>query len=280
MALLGIDLDVDAYLPADTISAGFDIIADVQMPSATVLQGYLRAAAYVSRAAVGDPAADVASTTYDVPRTQSQKERVEGAPFGTRGGIVITHNFLADGKYKFQLLLHGEPTGALFGRTIGSIQMEVAIDGERVALVKVDRWMSESDPSGLTVTAGPLPVTAGPHTVAATFLREFEGEEDDLMKPIDHTLADTQIGIGYGVTTLPHLRNLAIVGPFDPTGVSNNPVRDKIFICRPTGAADVLGLRREGARTARDRGVSPAGVGRGRGRVDAALSAGRGPRGF
>jgi hypothetical protein len=237
-ALLGIDLDVDAYLPADTISAGFDNIADVQMPSATVMQGYLRAAAYVSRAAVGDSTADVASTTYDVPRTQSQKDRVEGAPFGTRGGIVITHNFLADGQYKFQLLFHGEPTGALFGRTVGPIQVEVAIDGARAALVKVDRWITESDPTGLTVTAGPLPVTAGPHTIAATFLREFEGEEDDLMKPIDHTLADTQIGIGYGVTTLPHLRNLAIVGPFNPTGVSNNPVRDKIFICRPTSAAD------------------------------------------
>ena len=84
-----------------------------------------------------------------MPRTQSQKDRVDGAPFGTRGGTVVTHNFLADGNYKFQLLLHGEPTGALFGRTVGDIQMEVAIDGERAALVKVDRWMSESDPDGL-----------------------------------------------------------------------------------------------------------------------------------
>ena len=43
------------------------------------------------------------------------------------------------------------------------------------------------------------------------------------MKPIDHTLADTQIGVGYGVTTLPHLRNLAIIGPVQRvTGVSDN----------------------------------------------------------
>ena len=54
-ALFGLDVDASAYLPADTISAGFDNIADVQMPSATVMQGYMRAAAYVSRAAVGDP---------------------------------------------------------------------------------------------------------------------------------------------------------------------------------------------------------------------------------
>jgi hypothetical protein len=233
-ALFGVAFDVTAYLPADTISASFDNIADVQMPSATVMQGYLRAAAYVSRAAVGDPSADPGSTTYEVPRTQSQKGRVEGAPFGTRGGTVVTHNFLADGNYKFQLLLHGEPTGALFGRTVRKVQMEVAIDGERAALVNVDRWISEADPDGLTLSTGPLAVRAGTHQVAATFLREFEGEEDDLMKPIDHTLADTQIGVGYGVTTLPHLRNLAIVGPFNVSGVSDNPTRRRIFSCRPT----------------------------------------------
>jgi len=239
-SLFGLDVDVSTYLPADTISASFDNIADVQMPSATVMQGYLRAAAYVSRVAVGDPLADPASTTYDIPRTLSQKDRVEGAPFGTRGGTAVVHNFPADGKYRFQLLLHGEPTGALFGRTIGEIQLEVSIDGERVALLKVDRWISESDPDGLLVTTDPIDVRAGPRRVAAAFVKEFEGSEDDLIKPIDHTLADTQIGVGYGVTTLPHLRNFAIVGPFDVTGVSDNATRRAIFTCRPTAPDEAL----------------------------------------
>jgi len=236
-SLFGVDIDASAYLPADTISAGFDNIADVQMPSATVMQGYLRAAAFVSRVVVGDATSDPTSTTFDVARTQSQKARVEGAPFGTRGGTVVTHNFLADGKYKFQMLLHGEPAGLLFGRTVREIHMEVAIDGERAALVKVDRWLSESDPDGLMLTTEPILVKAGPHRVAATFIQEFEGIEDDLIKPIDHTLADTQIGVGYGVTTLPHLRNLAIVGPFDVKGVSDNVARRKIFSCRPAAPA-------------------------------------------
>jgi hypothetical protein len=237
-ALFGLDVDVSAYLPADTISAGFDNIADVQMPSATVMQGYMRAAAYVSRAAVGDPGADPSSITYDVPRTRSQKDRLDGAPFGTRGGTVVMHNFPADGKYRFQLLLHGEPTGALFGRTTRAIQMEVAIDGEVAATVKIDRWISESDPSGLTVTTDPVTVRAGPHRVAATFIKEFEGSEDDLIRPIDHTLADTQIGVGYGVTTLPHLRKFGIVGPSEVSGVSDTPARRRIFTCRPTAAGE------------------------------------------
>ncbi|HUF23565.1 MAG TPA: DUF1592 domain-containing protein [Vicinamibacterales bacterium] len=237
-SLLGLEIDVEAYLPADTISASFDNIADVQTPSATVLQGYMRAAAHVSRVAVGDTSVDAASTNYDVPRTQSQKDPVEGAPFGTRGGTAVTHNFPADGKYRFQLLLHGEPTGFLFGRTMRAIRIDVSIDGERVALVEVDRWISESDPTGLTVTTPPIQVRAGPRRVAAAFVREFEGAEDDLIKPIEHTLADTQIGVAYGVTTLPHLRNLAIVGPFEVTGVSDHPVRRAIFSCRPTMAEE------------------------------------------
>ena len=237
-ALVGLEVDVNSFLPADTISAGFDNIADVQMPSATVMQGYLRAAAHVSRLAVGDPTADTTSATYPVSRTQSQKSRVEGAPFGTRGGTVVTHTFPADGKYKFQMLLHGEPAGLLFGRTVREIQMEVAIDGARAALVKVDRWITEGDPDGLMVSTPPIAVKAGARRVAATFIQEFEGVEDDLIKPIDHTLADTQIGVGYGVTTLPHLRSVAIVGPYEATGVSDNAMRAKIFSCRPARPAD------------------------------------------
>jgi len=232
--LLGIDVDVSTFLPPDTISAGFDNIADVQMPSATVMEGYLRAAGQVSRLAVGDPHAEPSSITYNVPRTQSQKEHVEGAPIGTRGGMAVDHVFPADGSYEFQILLHGEPTGALFGRPMRGEKIEVSIDGERAALVEIDRWMSESDPAGLTITTDPVHIRAGTRRVAVAFLVHDEGPEDDLITPVDQTLADTQIGVGYGVTTLPHLRDFAIVGPFEVTGISDNQTRRRIFTCRPT----------------------------------------------
>ncbi len=236
--IFGVDIDVEAFLPADTISASFDNIADVQMPSATVLQGYLRAATHVSRVVLGDPVAEPTSAIYDVPRTKSQRDHVDGAPMGTRGGTAVVHNFPADGEYRFRMLLHGAPEGELYGRTIGNIQLEVSIDGARVALLKVDRWISESSPDGLSVSTEPIRVTAGPHRVAAAFLREFEGVEDDYIKPVDHTLADTQIGLGYGVTTLPHLRNFAITGPFKTAGVSEHPIRAAVLTCRPASPAE------------------------------------------
>jgi len=233
-ALLALDVDVNAFLPAETMSNNFDNIAEMQLPSATLLEGYLRAADYVSRVAVGALDAGPGSTTYKVPRTASQLERAEGAPFGTRGGVSVIHNFIADGAYVFQVMLHSAPEGELYGRTALNEQIEVSIDGERVALLDIDRWMTESDPMGMTLVTDSIPVRAGPRRVTVAFLRRFEGPVDDLLAPVDHTLADTHIGLAYGVTTLPHLRDLAIVGPFGATGVSETPSRRKIFTCRPT----------------------------------------------
>ncbi|MEZ4416576.1 MAG: DUF1592 domain-containing protein [Gemmatimonadota bacterium] len=231
--LLGIDVDVNAFLPLDTKSANFDNIADVQLPSATLMEGYLRAASQISRVALGDVNADPASTPYAVPRTASQKDRVPGAPFGTRGGIVVEHSFPADGRYVFQVTLHSAPEGELFGRTQLDERVEVSIDGERVAVLDIDRWMSDSDPSGMTLSTDSVDVRAGTHRVAAAFIKNWEGPEDDLITPVDHTLADTQIGLDYGVTTLPHLQRFAVVGPFRVTGVSDTGTRRRIFSCRP-----------------------------------------------
>ena len=236
--LLGIEVDVGAFLPLDTKSANFDNIADVQMPSATVMEGYLRAAGQIARLALGDPDAEIANTIYRLSRIQSQRDQVEGAPFGTRGGLSVVHNFPADGKYVFHIMPYNAVEGEVFGRTFGTEHIEISIDGERVALLEIDRWMRESEPTGLNIRTDSIQVPAGPHRVTAAFIRQFEGELDDLIRPIDHTLADGQIGIGYGVTTQQHLQRLTILGPFEVTGVSDTPTRRYVFSCRPTSPAE------------------------------------------
>ncbi|MFM8535933.1 MAG: DUF1592 domain-containing protein [Acidimicrobiia bacterium] len=69
-------------------------------------------------------------------------------------------------------------------------------------------------------------------------MQRFDAVPDDLMPPIDHTLADSQIGSGFGITTLPHLREFAVSGPFKVTGISETPSRKKIFSCRPTSSTE------------------------------------------
>ena len=244
--LLKIDVDVNAFLPPDTMSQGFDNIADVQNFSATLLEGYLRAADRVSRLAVGDPQVSPSEATYKVPRTASQLRRAEGAPFGTRGGVAVVYNFPADGDYIFRVMLHPDLVGALFGMTAGDQEkIEISVDGERVALLSIDPFMHEADPNGMTMATEPIAVKAGPRPVAAAFLKRFEGPVDDLMGPHEHTLADTDIGTTRGITTVPHLRDFTIGGPYDVTGVSDTPSRRAIFTCRPIAADEEVPCARE-----------------------------------
>jgi hypothetical protein len=81
----------------------------------------------------------------------------------------------------------------------------------------------------------PVLVRAGPHRVTAAFPRISEGPADDLLSPHGWSIADRHTGMGgYGLTLLPHLRELVVGGPHRVTGISDHPVRERIFTCRPT----------------------------------------------
>jgi mono/diheme cytochrome c family protein len=231
--LLAIDVDPDALLPPDTISQSFDNVADAQAFSPTLVEGYLRAASKVAALAIGDPDAPASEAHYRVPKTASQLRRADGAPLGTRGGISVVHTFPADGDYVFRMDLHGNADGFLFGGPATGEQLEVSINGERKAIFEIDRKMAEVT-TGLTLRTPAIHVAAGAQRVTAAFIQQFEGPVNDLIAPIDHTLADTQIGVAYGVTTLPHLKDLSIAGPQRVTGVSDTVSRRRIFTCRPT----------------------------------------------
>src|SRR5881628_3173086 len=239
--LLDVEVDINAFLPPDTMSAGFDNIADVQGVSPTLLEGYLRAAAKISSVALGDRSASATEATYKVPRTQSQMVHIEGTPRGTRGGLSVVHTFPADGEYTFRIMLHGTPTGELFGSVASrNEQLEISINGARAALLDIDYRMSEKDKNGLNLTTPRIHVKAGPQRLAAAFIQKFDGVVDDLVAPIDYTLADTEYGDSVGITALPHVRDFSITGPYTVTGVSDTPSRRRIFVCRPLSRDDEI----------------------------------------
>ena len=243
--ILDLEIDGGAYLPLDTKSANFDNIADAQLLSATLTDGYLRAAAEISRLAVGDPYVTPSESTYRVSRWDSQSERVDGAPYGTRGGVSVLHNFPSDGYYAFRVSFHHETTGALVGNGRNALHtregepelLEISIDGAPVAVLEVNRWMHTSDPDGVNIRSERVFVQAGPRQVSASFVRRSEGPLQDLISPHDWSLASTSIAGSYGFTVLPHLRDLAVGGPFDPQGVSDTPSRAAVFSCRPEAGA-------------------------------------------
>jgi len=94
--LLDLDIDVTSLLPADDEANGFDNIADVLRVSPSLLEQYLSASRKISSLAVGDPGITPVSQVYTVPQDLAQEEHIEGLPLGTRGGILIHHNFPLD----------------------------------------------------------------------------------------------------------------------------------------------------------------------------------------
>ena len=230
--LLALDVDAGDWLPLDQMSANFDNIADAQTLSPTLLEAYLNAAAAISRLAVGEPGRRAADRTYSNSEYVSQHpwDHVEGAPRGTRGGLVVDHVFPADAEYVFGLTFTS-------GANTRIEDVDVSIDGERVALLHYnpDRRVGADGRGGVVTETAPVFVRAGPHRVAAAFIRRADGPYEDLIRPHDWSFAGGGSG-GAGITTLPHVRDLVVAGPYQVTGLSDTPSRRRIFTCRPTRA--------------------------------------------
>jgi hypothetical protein len=234
--LLGVQVDVTALLPADDMSHGFDNMADVLTMSPSLMDGYIRAAGKISREAMGDPSARAITSTYSIPRVISQVRHVDGTPFGTRGGMAVAHDFPADGKYVFRLGFYYAATGALFGMNQGKgQQIEIAINGERVALIEINPAMTLAKDG---VKTDPIFVKAGPQRVSASFPVKADGPIEDEYRMVEQSLVDVSVGTVPGMTTLPHLHELSITGPAKVEGISETSSRRRILTCKPSGATD------------------------------------------
>ena len=225
--LLALEVDAGRWLPADTYLGNFDNLSAAQGLSTTLLEAYLRAATEISRLAVGNADALPSSAKYTNPIEVSQHawDHIEGTPYGTRGGIVVTHDFPADGEYVFSV-------ETLFGRGTSFEDLDISIDGDAVALLALEHNGGTSVP----IRTEPIFVRAGQRRVAAAFVRRIEGPYEDRLSPHAWSVVggeDAQGWANYGITALPHLADVMITGPQRPTGLSETPSRQKIFGCYP-----------------------------------------------
>ena len=181
--LLALEVDVAALLPADDgRSYGFDNIAGVLGMSPTLLERYLSAAKKISRLAVGRPVPSPTAETFRLATDLTQDVRVDGLPFGTRGGTRIDYTFPEDALYAIRVRLGRDASGTLVVFDTPH-QLEVSLDGERVQTFVV----GEPPPEGVERRSPEyqayiqrqraadegwvvrVPVRAGPHTVQVTF---------------------------------------------------------------------------------------------------------------
>lgn len=231
-----VDLDVDAgdWLPLDTKSNNFDNFGDAQALSPTLIDAYLNAASEISRMAVGNDRAPRINTTYTNANYISQHpwDYVPGAPYGTRGGMVIDHHFAADAQYHFDMTFS-------MGNNSRGHDLDVSIDGEHAQTLQYERY-----DRGVSLQTQPFFVPAGQHQVSVAFIRRAEGPYEDLIRPHDWSQAGGGSG-GAGITTLPHLKDLVVVGPYNITGISETTSREKIFTCRPTSLEEEIPCARQ-----------------------------------
>ena len=227
--LLDLEIDASGWLPADTYLGAFDNMSDAQGLSTTLLEAYLRAATEVSRLAVGNPDALSRSAKYTNPIEVSQHawDHLEGTPYGTRGGMAVTHDFPVDGEYVFTI-------ETLFGQGTGFQDVDISIDGEGVALLGLEHGSRSTFP----IRTEPIFVRAGQRRIAAAFVRTIEGPYEDRLKTPGWSFVggeDSQAWANYGITALPHLSDLMITGPRRSAGLSETASRRKLFHCRLAG---------------------------------------------
>src|ERR1019366_2935778 len=101
--LLSLEVDAATLLPADDSSEAFDNIADALAVSPALVERYAAAATKVSRMAVGNVLTSAFTTTYRVPADLSQTAHIDALPLGTRGGILVHHNFPLDAEYDIKV---------------------------------------------------------------------------------------------------------------------------------------------------------------------------------
>ena len=213
--LLALKVDVTSLLPADDESNGFDNIADVLKVSPSLLEQYLGASRTVASIAIGDRGLGPVSQVYQLPPTLSQVQHIEGLPLGTRGGILIHQDFPLDGEYEFSTFLLRNIVGYMPGLEYGH-QFEITVDGVRIFLTQVggeeDNKMMDTNLglAGNTIDARlrvRVPVKAGPHDVAVTFIEKNHSESVEPLQPFTRNL-DLQ-----DMNGVPIINRVQITGP-------------------------------------------------------------------
>jgi mono/diheme cytochrome c family protein len=239
--LLALNVDATSLLPSDDENYGFDNIADVLKTSPALMERYLSASREISRLAVGDPLIAPDSQTYRVKPDLGQDRHLDGLPLGTRGGILIRHNFPLNGTYTIKIHLARNTSEAVRGLDypndgvilIDGVVMHQATIGGQADEDALDENTTEASAAVEARLGARIPVKAGERTVAVTFRQKTGAQVDGLMQPYLRSNVDPLEQRG-----VPLIDNITISGPFDATGPGDTASRHKIFVCRPVKGSD------------------------------------------
>ncbi len=230
--LLALNIDATTFLPPDDSSHGFDNMAGTLTTSPALMEAYLSAAGKISRLAIGTETAPTLAV-FDAPHDTSQNSYIEGLPFGTRGGMLIEHEFPADGNYAFTVKGMTGYFTAVLGNVSGE-QLEVSVDGARVYLFDWDKEIKPNEGNGGRTPE--IPIKAGFHRIGVTFLATSDLPDTGLNRSFVRTMNSPGSISGY--TFYPHVGQVFIEGPYGGVAAKSTQSRDKIFECYPAESSE------------------------------------------
>jgi hypothetical protein len=237
--LLAVDIDAKVLLPPDESSHGFDNVTVGDLPPVW-LERCITAAQKISRMAVGAVSREPDVETIRIRPDITQEDRIDGLPFGTRGGALIRHAFPQDGSYEVQVLLMRDRNEVVEGLN-GEYQMEVLMDRARIAGFTLKPPPDHKDYT--KVDAGlkaRFEVMAGVHDLGVTFVDKGAPLLERLRQPYK-----SSFNFHRHPRLSPAVFQVTITGPFDAKGPGDTPSRRRLFVSYPKAPSDEESCARE-----------------------------------
>jgi hypothetical protein len=200
---------VEKLLPPDVPEEGFDNLASSLSVSPTLIEAWTSVAMRIGREAVGDQSMIPTQISYPAPN-RDQTKHVEGLPLGTRGGMLVTHNFPLDAVYEIQAQTPG--AGGVFNSQnfCEAPQVIVTLNGLPLNPEDTARFQ--------------MPIPAGPQTIGVALVDDQRCEGVNDFYDVYSTGGTVQ--------------GIEINGPFEVSGPGNSPSRQAIFSCYPATASE------------------------------------------
>ena len=236
--LLALDIDAASLLPADESGHGFDNVTVGDLPP-TLLDRYISAAQKVSRLAIGSIQTSLQADTIRLPADRTQETHVAGLPLGTRGGVSIPYTFARDGEYEIQVWLARDLNGNVGGLRERSRKHEmiVLVDRELVTSFTIQKVVDDDTTLDQNLKVR-VPLTAGPHDIAVTFVNDSSSLVEAHRQPQLSRFNERR-----HPRTAPALDQVSISGPYAAKGAADTPSRRRIFVCRPAARGQRKGTR-------------------------------------
>ncbi|HUB79759.1 MAG TPA: DUF1592 domain-containing protein [Bryobacteraceae bacterium] len=220
--LLAVDIKPGDLLPVDDSGYGFDNIGDVLTMSPALVERYLSVARRVSRTAVGDLTLKPSDEEFPNPMRKATDRASDDLPFDSARGMSFQYYFPVDAEYAIRVKMNGE-NGAVHEirmpikaglRTVGATFPRQSFKPE---IVPGRRSPFQPEGTAELPKGSPDPTPSGTLDVRLDGARVktfevFGGSSEQVDKVV-------------------------ISGPYNISGRGDTPSREKIFVCRPSSAA-------------------------------------------